>query len=102
MCWTTFELHRIPSKVQLDESDWASSSCVRDRATYSLQLLICKVPKSPRHMVKALRRVSSSRPRSRAEARLHQAAWSAGSALQVGPVTLQPDAIWTWLIARAT
>ena len=102
MCWIRFELHRIPWKVQPGSRDCASSSWLRALAAYSLQLRIGTTPLSPRHESSVFRRSPYSRPRSRGDAPLHQLPCSTGSGLHRGPAKLQPVAIWTWLIARAT
>ncbi len=69
------------SKTQADPSDSASSSCVRDLTTYSLQFLIEPPRNLPGMFPVALRRSSSSRPRSRGDAPCTRP-WSAGSTLQ--------------------
>ena len=102
MCWMRFELHRIPWKVQPGSRDCASSSWLRALAAYSLQLRIGTTPLSPRHESSVFWRSPYSRPRSRGDAPLHQLTCSTGSGLHRGPAKLQPVAIWTWLIARAT
>jgi hypothetical protein len=102
MCWMRFELQRIPWKLQPGSRDCASSSWLRALAAYSLQLRIGTTPLSPRHESSVFWRSAYSRPRSRGDAPLHQLMCSTGSELHRGPAKLQPVAIWTWLIARAT
>jgi hypothetical protein len=102
MCWIRFELQRMPLKVQPGSRDCASSSGLRALAAYSLQLRIGTTPRSPRHESSVFRRSPYSRSRSRGDAPLHHLPCSAGSELHRGPAKLQPVAIWTWLIARAT
>ena len=102
ICWMRFELQRMPWKVQPGSRNCASSSWLRALAAYSLQVRIGTTPLSPRHESSVFWRSPYSRPRSRGDAFLHQLVYSTGSRLHRGPGNLQPVAIWTWLIARAT